>query len=162
MFRQVYNALIGNGNVIVKDATSIFFNCKNQADKRIWYTKGLVTDDFRSRHTLLLLHIWIINSRLVNKEGKRGLQTQECLFDEFWDETSKRIRAVGINELSVNKRLLEVQKYSWQVCTELDSTMATTKQTDVEKLDNIGSILWRHLYNENDSIEDTHVLILAK
>ena len=125
------------------------------------YLEGLVADDFRSRHTLLLLHIWIINSRLV-LQGKRGLQTQECLFDEFWDETTKRIRAVGIGEMSVNKRLLEVQKYSWQVCTELDSTVATTKQTDIQKLDNIGGIIWRHLYNGNDSIEDTHILKLAR
>lgn len=103
----------------------------------------------------------MVNSRLVS-EGKRGLQTQECLFDEFWDETTKRIRAVGIHEMSVNKRLLEVQKYSWQVCTELDATIAATKQTDVEKLDNIGGIVWRNLYNGNDSIEDTHVLKVAR
>lgn len=122
---------------------------------------GLVTDDFRSRHTVLLLHIWIVNSRLI-KEGKRGLSTQECLFDEFWDETTNRIRSVGVPEMSVNKRLLEVQKYSWQVCTELDGTFANKTHTDTEKLDNIAGIMWREIYNRRDEVDVDHVVKLAR
>ena len=66
---------------------------------------GLISDDFKSRHTLLLTHIWMVHRRLM-AEGKveqaeKALSIQECVFDEMWNDTSNRIRAAGINELSV-------------------------------------------------------------
>lgn len=42
-----------------------------------------MNDDFKSRHTMILLHIWMVHRRLL-LESKRGLKVQECLFDEFW------------------------------------------------------------------------------
>lgn len=60
----------------------------------------MVNDDFRSKHTLLVLHVWMVHKRLLT-EGKPGRTIQECLFDELWLDTTKRIRALGVNELSV-------------------------------------------------------------
>ena len=47
----------------------------------------------------------MVHRRLM-AEGKEGqaekaLSIQECVFDEMWNDTSNRIRAAGINELSV-------------------------------------------------------------
>jgi hypothetical protein len=48
-----------------------------------------------------MIHIWIIHKRLL-LEGKEGLNVQESLFDELWEDTSNRIRGCGINEMSVS------------------------------------------------------------
>ena len=65
--------------------------------------------------------------------------------------------------MSVNKRLLEVQKYSWKYCVELDDTVNRKKAlTDVEMLDNIGGSLWRSVYDRREDIDVDHVLELAK
>jgi hypothetical protein len=42
----------------------------------------------------------MVHKRLL-ADGKAGRAVQECLFDELWEDTSRRIRAQGINELSV-------------------------------------------------------------
>ena len=35
------------------------------------------------------------------EQAEKALSIQECVFDEMWNDTSNRIRAAGINELSV-------------------------------------------------------------
>lgn len=62
---------------------------------------GHVGSDFRSKHMLLVLHVWLVHRRLFS-ESKQGLLVQEALFDELWEDTSNRIRAAGIAELSVS------------------------------------------------------------
>lgn len=65
--------------------------------------------------------------------------------------------------MSVNKRLLEVQKYSWKYCVELDDTLdRKSALTDGEMLDNIGGSLWRSVYDRRDDINVDHVFELAK
>ncbi len=80
---------------------------------------GLIGNDFRSKHMLLVLHVWMVHKRLL-QEGKQGLLVQEALFDELWEDTANRIRGQGIMEISVNKYLKEVQSYSFRFCVELD------------------------------------------
>ena len=57
------------------------------------------------------------------------------MFDELWEDTSGRIRALGVGELSVNKRLSEVQGYSFKFCIELDD--AITRNSEGERIDEI-------------------------
>lgn len=72
--------------------------------------EGDIGTDFRSKHMLLVVHVWMIHRRLL-KEGKPGLLVQEALFDELWENTSNRIRSVGVNELSVIYHLNKVGKF---------------------------------------------------
>ena len=80
--------------------------------------------------------------------SREGKNIQECLFDEVWEDTSARIRSMGINELSVNKNLSEVQSYSFKCCLELDH--ALTKSSEDEILDSMGGTLWRSVYNKGN------------
>lgn len=48
-----------------------------------------------------MIHVWMIHKRLIT-EGREGQRLQEALFDQLWEDTSNRIRAVGIGELSVS------------------------------------------------------------
>ena len=66
----------------------------------------------------------------------------------MWEDTSARIRSMGINELSVNKNLSEVQSYSFKCCLELDH--ALTKSSEDEILDSMGGTLWRSVYNKGN------------
>ena len=163
-----------DGKTTLGSARALFFNCKNQADNTFWYTRGRVGKDFRSRHTMLMTHIWMVHKRLLSEDmGAQGRKIQECMFDELWEDTSSRIRGVGIGELSVNKYLKEVQGYSFKYVIELDQALTHMKGADAltpatadEKLlqakDDIGGALWRNTYMRRDEIEVDHVLELAE
>ena len=103
------------------------------------------------------------------------------MFDELWEDTSNRIRGQGINELSVNKYLQEVQGYSFRCCVELDhalslhraSTAALSSSSDGDRdekledaedklVDDIAGVLWRLAYLRRDDIEIGHVLEFAR
>lgn len=140
--------------------------------------EGGFPSNFRTTHTLLMLHIWMVHKRLL-KEGKLGKQIQECLFDELWEDTSHRIRGEGIPEISVNKNLKDIQGYSFKVSIELDQ--ALTYEDEEKVMDemgkspwilygaenitvpfSLGGALWRSLYNRDDSVEEEKILALAK
>eukprot|EP00607_Mallomonas_marina_P009420 CAMPEP_0182420546 /NCGR_PEP_ID=MMETSP1167-20130531/5415_1 /TAXON_ID=2988 /ORGANISM="Mallomonas Sp, Strain CCMP3275" /LENGTH=278 /DNA_ID=CAMNT_0024596623 /DNA_START=168 /DNA_END=1004 /DNA_ORIENTATION=- len=170
------------GKVTLGSAKALLHNCKAQTENQIWYNRGLIGSEFRSKHTVLLMHIWMINRRIL-LEGKDGKDLQECLFDELWEDTCARIRAIGVGELSVNKNLKDVQGYSFRFCMELDHAISLA-QTSVKKVDNsllieeekseeerehevldaMGSTLWRLLYmrREGEGVTDEHVLELAR
>ncbi len=65
------------------------------------HTVGMLPEDFRSKHLLLVIHVWLIHKRLL-KEGKDGLLAQECLFDMLWDNTTNRIYEAGVGEMAVS------------------------------------------------------------
>jgi len=156
---------LGLGKTTLGVSRSLLFNCKNHASHEDWFAanKGWVGTDFRSRHSILLTHIWLVHKRLLLCEGKsakkQGLAIQESMFDELWDDTSIRIREAGINELSINKYLTQVQGYSFKACVELDE--ALTKPTRDEKVEEIAGVMWRAVYNKRDEVEEDRVLTLA-
>lgn len=141
-------------------AKSLLDNCLVSSKKNYWFddSMGKIGKDFRSRHTLLLIYVWMIHKRLL-KMGEKGQDIQECMFDELWEDTSGRIRNLGIGELSVNKRLSEVQGYSFKFCIELDD--AITRNTEEEVIDEIAGTLWRMLYLKREDIDPADVIDLA-
>jgi len=90
-----------------------------------------------AEHALLALHLWIVHCRLKvdydvrdaagAAEGGRasrvvfsGRQMMEQLFSRFWEDTTLRIRNAGIQELSVNRQLGDVQKATFHDFFEYD------------------------------------------
>ncbi len=57
-------------------------------------------DDFRSKHCLQVLHVWMLHRRLMSL-GKDGIALDEALYDELWEDASNRIRALGVGEMMV-------------------------------------------------------------
>lgn len=106
-----------------------------------------------------MTHVWMVHKRLL-KAGPDGLRTQECMFDELWEDTCSRLRALGINELSINKYLGEVQSYSFKYCVELDEALA--KQTEEEVMHEMGGAIWRNAYVGNDDLDENHVMAFAR
>ena len=124
----------------------------------ILHIDGQISSEFRSKHTVLMTHVWMVHKRLV-KEGPQGLKTQECMFDELWEDTCSRLRALGINELSINKYLEEVQSYSFKYCVELDE--AINRETEEEVMHEIGGALWRNAYVGKDEQDENIVMAFA-
>lgn len=64
---------------------------------------AMISQDFRSRHMLLVLHVWLLHRRLKGSPGqeappsrrKQAMLVQEALFDELWENTTIRIRQAG-------------------------------------------------------------------
>ena len=108
---------------------------------------------------MIMVHMWLIHRRLI-MEGNRGTTLQECMFDELWDDTSIRIRNAGIHEMMVNKRLKDVQGYSFRSCMELDAAM--TMESEDEQLEEVAGSLWRGVYQRNNDIDPDHVMELAE
>ena len=119
----------------------------------------MIGSEFRSFHTLITVHVWLLHKRLL-KLGKQGRRIQEALFDELWLDTSNRIRNLGIGEISVNKRLQEVQGYTFKFCVELDE--AISQSTEEEIIHDIGGALWRSLWLHNEDMDHDLVIKMAK
>jgi len=186
-FAQLFGLQVGSkGQVFTTIGTSksLLTSCLSQADKAPWYSRGMIGGEFRSKHTVMLLHIWMVHKRLLLKDlGSEGPRIQESLFDEFWEDTSTRIRQVGVPEISINKYLSEVQGYSFKTCVELDACLSkfgggaaagngniistappapAPGPYEDELLDSMGGVLWRSAYARRNEIEVDHVLELAK
>lgn len=74
--------------------------CKEAASKPQWIKVVGLNNDFRTKHGLILLHLWVLDKRVV-LEGPKASRIREALFDCFWEDTSSRLRANGVPELSV-------------------------------------------------------------
>mmetsp|Transcript_61680 Transcript_61680/g.121378 ORF Transcript_61680/g.121378 Transcript_61680/m.121378 type:complete len:304 (-) Transcript_61680:170-1081(-) len=125
------------------NARSLLYNCIDQANNRTWYTNGKIETDFRSNQAIIMIHVWMVHRKLITM-GRQGQHVQEAMFDLLWDDTSNRIRGKGVNELSVNKYLKDVQGYSFRLCVELDHALSISKPgMDIKT---ISAILQREMH----------------
>ena len=139
-------------------ARSLLYNCKDIAERSEWYKYGLIGSEFRSIQTLIVIHLWLLHKRLL-AIGSEGKIIEEALFDELWEDTSDRIRNLGIDELSVDKNLKAVQSYSFSCCVSLDHAFTYDDKDTI--INEIGGVLWRFAYLRNDDIDPDHILIMA-
>jgi len=70
---------------------------------------------------MLTLHIWLLHKRLIADECDNdvALSVEDELFNILWDDTTGRVRQAGVNELAVDKELMNVHV---QQCTLLHLT----------------------------------------
>lgn len=141
-------------------ATSIFHNCQDQANNQFFYSNGKVSSDFRSKHAVLVLHIWMVHKRLLHESIPHGKDIQEALFDYLWEDTCARIRQQKVNEMLVNKHLKHVQAFSFKLCIELDQSLKMEQEEEV--IMDLGGAIWRSVYDRNESLTDEHVLEFAR
>lgn len=121
---------------------------------------GKVPSDFRSKHAVLMLHIWMVHKRLLDDNIPHGKDVQEALFDYLWEDTCARIRQQKVNEMSVNKHLKNVQAFTFKLCIELDQSLKVP--TEDEIIVDVGGAIWRSVYDRNESLSDEHVLEFAR
>lgn len=149
-------------------ALQLFYACKEQCDNDHWFKDALIPNNFHGKHGILLLHIWMVNRRLVQlPESTSRIETQEALFDTFWMDTQSRIRAAGIAEISVNARLKDVQDWSIPTMLELDHAMTfltdktkeslNKKERELEVIEGFCSTLWRQIYQRGEMLSEDYI-----
>jgi cytochrome b pre-mRNA-processing protein 3 len=73
-----------------------------QAREPLFYQTLQVPDTVSSRFDMVLLHLWIVLSRLRQKDDQ-GLA--QALFDQFCSDMDANLREMGVGDLAVPKRM---------------------------------------------------------
>lgn len=114
-----------------------------------WYDSK---KNFMARQQVLMLHVWMVHKRLLMvQDDSRGKELQENMFDTFWDNTTRRIRATGVHELTVNKHLAQVQKICFTAACSYDHGLAIE---DDDKNSKLGSYLWHNVFQRDPKTPD--------
>ncbi len=145
-----------------RTAHALFRACALQASHPNWAKRaGIDTRAFRPQHSLIFAHVWLVH-RAFETEGastRRERQLlQEAVFDELWEDTQARIRASGVAEISVNKHLTDVQKYSFQAALEYDDA---SSRDGADRRDALGAAIWRHVHLGARDVEAERCLAVA-
>eukprot|EP00943_MAST-04B_sp_MAST-4B-sp1_P007685 g7685.t1 len=114
-------------------------------------------DSFYFNHSIIILHVWMLHRRLrsiENKDLQRDLQEQ--LFDRVWEDTTKRIRAIGVQELSVNKYVRDAQEFSFGAAWAYDQGL------DADDEDALPGALFRNVFRSGEDVDDDKVILLSE
>ena len=141
----------------------LFRSAQRRADDLTWYTAGHIGGDFRPRHALLTMHVWFLHRRLLadKVDPHKSLMVQEELFDVLWNDSRSRIRAEGVNELTVNKHLKDTQQVSFQQMTHLDHAFTEYKEDPEKRTEEIALAVWMHLLMKDEGASDDLIKRLA-
>ena len=141
----------------------LFRSAQRRADDLTWYTAGHIGGDFRPRHALLTMHVWFLHRRLLadKVDPHRSLMVQEELFDVLWNDSRSRIRAEGVNELTVNKHLKDTQQVTFQQMTHLDHAFTEYKDDSEKRAKEIALAIWMHLLVKDEGVSDDLIKRLA-
>jgi cytochrome b pre-mRNA-processing protein 3 len=87
---------------------------------------------------------------------------QEELFDIFWHDTKARIRAEGVNELTVNKHLKDVQQVTFQHLTHYDHAYSEYELMPAKRFEELAGLVWMHvLLKDEEDVTDDQLKRLA-
>lgn len=94
----------------------------------------------------------VVNKNVIASSSKKTISNhidkeyhmfQEELFDKLWEDTAVRIRALGVNELMVNKHVTDVQKQTFPILLSYDDAINNTEE--IEVMDNLGAAVQLHI-----------------
>ena len=75
---------------------------------------------------------------------------QEELFDILWNDTRARIRAEGVNELTVNKHLKDAQQLTFLHCTHYDHAFQEYAKDPKKRVEELAAAIWVHVLNRDE------------
>jgi hypothetical protein len=132
----------GKDSTRIRTAQGLFRTCTERTAMPTWARcTGLKTNEFMPNHQLLLIHIWILNKKLLT-EGPEGKKLQVEIFETLWENTERRMRGAGVNEMRIMRNLSEVQKVSFGALVGYDFGFKNTMDNNHE----LGSAVYRNLF----------------
>ena len=140
----------------ILQAEMLFQAAKHQSQDPRWFGPGRVPREFRPRHAVLTLHVWLLHKRLLADTYAResALSVDEELFHVFWDDTTCRIRQTGVMELTVNKNLQRAQQYTFLHLTHYDHCYTPPLLEDpVRRLEELRRLVWYHWFSRDPALE---------
>jgi hypothetical protein len=78
------------------------------------------------------------------------LLVQEELFDILWNDTRARIRAEGVNELTVNKHLKDAQQLTFLHCAHYDHAFQEYAKDPKRRVEELAAAIWAHVLNRDE------------
>jgi hypothetical protein len=85
------------------------------------------------------------------------LISQEELFDILWNDTRARIRAEGVNELTVNKHLKDAQQLTFLQCTHYDHAFQEFATDDKKRFEELAGVNWMYVLNKDEEAYNDQV-----
>jgi len=141
----------------------LFRSAQVRANDARWYREGRIPYEFRPRHAILTMHVWFLHKRLLadRVDPHAALLLQEELFDILWNDTRSRIRAEGVNELTVNKHLKDAQQLTFLHCTHYDHAFQEYANDDKKRFEELAAAIWIHVLNRDEEAYDDQLKRLA-
>lgn len=132
----------------------LFRSAQHRANDPRWFQEARIPYEFRPRHALLTMHVWFLHKRLLSDQvdSHLALLVQEELFDILWNDTRARIRAEGVNELTVNKHLKDAQQLTFLHCTHYDHAFQEFANDGIKRFDEIAGIIWTYVLNKDEDV----------
>ncbi|KAL7520369.1 hypothetical protein ACHAWX_005097 [Stephanocyclus meneghinianus] len=130
----------------------LFRGAQFRANDLRWYREGRIPYEFRPRHAILTMHVWFLHKRLLadRVDPHAALLVQEELFDILWNDTRARIRAEGVNELTVNKHLKDAQQLTFLHCTHYDHAFQEYAEDPKRRFEELAAAVWVHVLNRDE------------
>ena len=88
---------------------------------------------------------------------KKLQNLQEELFDILWNDTRARIRAEGVNELTVNKHLKDAQQLTFLQCTHYDHAFQEFATDDKKRFEELAGVNWMYVLNKDEEAYNDQV-----
>ena len=136
----------GEESTAIRHSHAVFRSCYDVGSQPHILQHLVLENDFFHNHALINLHAWLVHNRL-RSVGSQGKVMQEQLFDRFWEDTTTRIRTLGVPELTVNKHLKETQTFSFGAAMAYDHGLKESK-------DVLAGALYRNVFSNHQERPD--------
>lgn len=112
-----------------RPAETVYEAVVTQARQPAFYTDYGVPDGFEERFDLLVLHVHLVVRRLA--QGGSAARAQE-LFDVLFLDMDRTLRAIGVGDMSVGKRIKDMVRAYYGRTDAYDSALAEADGTPLE------------------------------
>jgi cytochrome b pre-mRNA-processing protein 3 len=136
------------------DVSALTLAVHAAARRPIFYTTLTVPDSFDGRFELLVLHAQLMIRRL-RQDGDTGNETAQLLFDALTGHFDEALRAVGVGDMSVGKRVKTMTSAVYGRFSAYDGSM------DVDDPAALPDAVRRNVYGTLPAIDDATVAAVA-
>ena len=144
-------------------SNDIFASLEEQATQNAWWDSLRLPRTWMSEHSMVSLHVWILNQRFKVDYNIRGWdfngrRMAEEVFNRLWEDTTLRVRNAGVTEISVNKQLESVQRVTFDDFSGYDEALRSVESDDGMEL---AAAVWKGVFREDAGADTEAVLRLS-
>ena len=136
------------------DVSALTLAVHAAARRSAFYTTLAVPDSFDGRFELLVLHAQLMLRRL-RQDGEAGNETAQLLFDALTGHFDEALRAVGVGDMSVGKRVKTMTSAVYGRLSAYDAGI------DADDPAILREAVRRNLYGTLPAVDDATVAAVA-
>ena len=95
-----------------------------QARSPVFYADFGVADQLEGRFDLLVLHLHLVIRRLSASEDAAARRMAQALFDTFFHDMDRTLRAIGVGDMSVGKKVKDMIRAYYGRCAAYEEALA--------------------------------------